>query len=77
MARNHFSATLPLQMAEAGLKPDGSNWRTWFVANNRITFLFPVSQIAAYSEGEQMFSVSVNSGTRHLFNLDYFDVYEP
>ena len=77
MAREHFSATLPLQMAEAGLEPDWSNWRTWFVSNNRITFLFPVYQIAAYSEGEQMFNVSVNPGTRHLFNLDYFDVYEP
>ena len=77
MAREHFSATLPLQMAEAGLEPDWSNWRTWFVSNNRITFLFPVYQIAAYSEGEQMFNVSVVPGTRHLFNLDYFDVYEP
>ena len=77
MAREHFSATLPLQMAEAGLEPDWSNWRTWFVSNNRITFLFPVYQVAAYSEGEQMFNVSVNPGTRHLFNLDYFDVYEP
>jgi hypothetical protein len=77
MAREHFSATLPLQMAEAGLEPDWSNWRTWFVSNNRITFLFPVYQIAAYSEGEQMFNVSVSPGTRHLFNLDYFDVYEP
>ena len=76
-ARDHFSTTLPLHMVEVGLQPDWSNWRTWFVSNNRITFLFPVYQIAAYSEGEQMFNVSVNPGTRHLFNLDYFDVYEP
>ena len=76
-ARDHFSTTLPLHMVEVGLQPDWSNWRTWFVSNNRITFLFPVYQIAAYSEGEQMFNVSVNPSTRHLFNLDYFDVYEP
>ena len=77
MARDHFSDTLPLQMAEAGLKPEWSNWRNWFVSNNRISFIFPVYQIAAYSEGEQMFSVMVDAGTRDLFNLDYFEVYEP
>ena len=77
MALNHFSGTLPQQMAETGLRPDWSNWRTWFVANNRISFVFPVYQIAPYSEGEQSFSVTVDAGTRHLFNLDYFDVYEP
>jgi hypothetical protein len=77
MARDHFSNTLPLQMAEAGLKPDWSNWANWFVSNNRISFIFPVYQIAAYSEGEQLFSVMVDPGTRHLFNLDYFEVYEP
>jgi len=36
-----------------------------------------VYQIAPYSEGEQLFSVTVDDSTRHLFNLDYFDVYEP
>jgi hypothetical protein len=77
MALDHFGGTLPQQMAEAGLRPDWSNWRIWFVANNRISFVFPVYQIAPYSEGEQLFSVTVDDSTRHLFNLDYFDVYEP
>ena len=77
IATDHFSDILPAQMAEAGLKPDWSNWRIWFVSNNRISFIFPVYQIAAYSEGEQLFSVMVDASTRHLFNLDYFDVYEP
>jgi hypothetical protein len=77
MATDHFSDALPAQMAEAGLSPDWSNWRIWFVSNNRISFIFPVYQIAPYSEGEQLFSVMVDAGTRQLFNPDYFDVYEP
>ena len=77
MALDHFSDTLPLQMAEAGLKPEWSNWQIWFVSNNRISFIFPVYQIAPYSEGEQLFSVMVDASTRQLFNPDYFDVYEP
>ena len=77
MALDHFGDTLPPRMAEAGLSPDWSNWLNWFVSNNRISFIFPVYQIAPYSEGEQMFSVMVDASTSHLFNLEFFDVYEP
>ena len=77
MAKQHFAASLPTSMTEDGLAPDWSNWQNWFVSNNRISFIFPVYQIAPYSDGEQMYSVMVDPGTQQFFNLDYFEVYEP
>ncbi len=76
MATGHFDTTLASELDASGLAPEWANWHNWFVSNNRISFVFAPYQIAAYSEGEQMFSVIVEPSTRHLFNPDYFDVYD-
>jgi hypothetical protein len=60
-----------------GLRAEWDNWERWFVSNARITFLFPVYQVAPYSDGEQSFSMPVESATRHLFVEDYFVPWEP
>jgi hypothetical protein len=60
-----------------GLRADWQNWERWFVSNARITFLFPHYQVASYSEGEQSFSLPVESATRHLFDESYFVPWEP
>lgn len=60
-----------------GLGADWKNWERWFVSNARITFLFPHYQVAPYSEGEQSYSLLVESATRHLFNESYFVPWEP
>lgn len=76
-AAEHFEGRFSSGMADAGLSPEQSNWQRWFASNDRINFIFPVYQIAAYSDGEQAYSVVVDSKTRHLFNPDFFDVLEP
>lgn len=60
-----------------GLRADWQNWERWFASNARITFLFPHYQVASYSEGEQSFSLPVESATRHLFDESYFVPWEP
>jgi hypothetical protein len=60
-----------------GLRAEWQNWERWFVSNARITFLFPHYQVAPYSEGEQSYSLLVESATRHLFDESYFVPWEP
>lgn len=76
-ARLHFGMPEPDSPFASGLALEWGNWERWFVSNARITFLFPVYQVAPYAEGEQMFSLLVESATRHLFNEDFFAPWEP
>ncbi len=76
-ARLHFGMLGPDSPFASGLALEWSNWERWFVSNARVTFLFPVYQVAPYADGEQSFSLFVESATRHLFNEDYFAPWEP
>ena len=73
----HFGQREPESPFADGLRAEWDNWERWFVSNARITFLFPVYQVAPFADGEQSFSLAVESATRHLFNEDYFVVWEP
>jgi hypothetical protein len=73
----HFGRREPDSPFAEGLRAEWDNWTRWFVSNARITFLFPVYQVAPFAEGEQSFSLAVESATRHLFNEDYFTPREP
>jgi hypothetical protein len=73
----HFGGAGMNGLFADGLSADWQNWERWFVSNARITFLFPHYQVAPYSDGEQSFSLLVESATRHLFDEDYFVPWEP
>lgn len=77
LARLHFGPREPDGPFTDGLRADWDNWERWFVSNARITFLFPVYQVAPFADGEQSFSLAVESATRHLFVEDYFVPWEP
>jgi len=77
LAERHFGKALGDRLFADGLRPEPDNWDNWFVSNNRITFLFPVYQVAPYAEGEQSFPVMVEPATLHLFNLAYFEPWMP
>lgn len=77
LARLHFGQREPDGLFADGLHAEWDNWERWFVSNARITFLFPVYQIASYADGEQSFSLRVESATRHLFVEEYFVPWEP
>ena len=68
----HFRQALPDRAFADGLAASWENWENWFASNNRITFVFPVYQVGAFSDGEQSFSLMVEPATSHLFDLDYF-----
>jgi hypothetical protein len=76
-ARLHFGLREAGGPFADGLRAERGNWERWFVSNARITFLFPVYQVAPFADGEQSFSLPVESATRHLFNEDYFVPWEP
>lgn len=77
LARLHFGQHRADGLFADGLRAEWDNWGRWFVSNARITFLFPVYQVAPFSEGEQSFSLLVESATRHLFVDGYFVPWEP
>jgi hypothetical protein len=77
LARLHFGQRDPDGLFSDGLRAEWDNWERWFVSNARITFLFPVYQVAPFAAGEQSFSLLVESATRHLFVEDYFVPWEP
>ena len=76
-ARLHFGQREAGELFADGLRAEWDNWERWFVSNARITFLFPVYQVAPFADGEQSFSLLVVSATRHLFVEDYFVPWEP
>ena len=76
-ARLHFGQREADGPFAEGLLAEWDNWERWFVSNARITFLFPVYQVAPFADGEQSFSMPVESATRHLFVEDYFVPWEP
>lgn len=76
-ARLHFGQYEADGPFADGLRTEWDNWERWFVSNARITFLFPVYQVAPFADGEQSFSLPVESATRHLFVEDYFVPWVP
>ena len=77
LAQRRLGRELGDDLFADGLDPEPGNWGNWFVSNNRVTFLFPVYQVAPYAKGEQSFSLMVEAATLHLFDLEYFEPWIP